>query len=205
MGEVIDDSPVEEELPVDLYRFEKERERHRCPDGFPDIAFGEDDLLVAVHFGGNAAERDEQLVKVASRNGGGGGHHFHKSEIHLPLGNDVRGGQDLYLVLPPLQLQIYPPGILFGLLEEIAVFLLDLAGGPEVKFVGTEKRFHLCGGVPCGIQPSDDGPHRGAGNIIDRDVIGLQNLDDADVCQTPGTPAAQNKSHLLTMCRGEYS
>jgi len=56
VGKIIDDSPVEEELPVNFYRLENERKGHGSPDGFAQVATPQHHLLVAVHLGGYTPE-----------------------------------------------------------------------------------------------------------------------------------------------------
>ena len=63
-----------------------------------------------------------------------------------------------------------------GLLEEITVFLLDRSCLPITEFLRENQLEHLLWRVSHRVKAADNGTDRGAGHVVDRDIILLKSL-----------------------------
>ena len=156
------------------------------------VALGQDALLAVLHVGGDGAEGRRQAVELAhvahrqrqpaqqrlqAAAGEGAGGHAHLAVAQAEF--DRRGELEV-LLLAALR-QVLP---------------IDAAGEEPVPGDPRQLAIQVLGGHAAGVEPADDGAHRGAGDDVDGDVLALEHLQHADVGQPARAAAGQHQRQL---------
>ena len=181
---------------------EHQRDSHRRADGERETPLVKDHRFLIVHVRGVAPEGDHQAVEPVAGRRRSRKEHPDEGQVELIGRDDV--GRELdgrRLDRLGVDLDRNHGRRRFELLEIVVVVQVGTFGRePVLDRVGDEETDHLVGRVTGGVHPGHDGPHRGPGDIIDRDVVLLERLQNTHMIEPLGTSPAQDNTHPLTAC-----
>ena len=201
--EIVVNTSIKQRHIVFPYRLEKERERHRGTNGFTQIPALENNRFLVINVRPDAAEGHEQIVEVPRRLCRCLCIERHKRLVHLDRINQALG-QEVGLHLQRIGEVDREMGHLrrrVRLPEIIHIILLDRARLPIAKLFRQEQLQHLVRRIAHRIEAPDNRPDGGSGNIIDRNIVFFQRLDDPDVRRTLRAATAQHQTDLLRTAR----
>lgn len=170
-GNVVDQTPIGEDLAVEFYRREQTGNGHGRAQGLGQGTLLENDGISTEHVGGNTAKRNREVVEAGQC--GIGERDAVEEQAHALAGAEANGTFQSVLETE-LGWYLVGAAIFFAAIGKLGIS--GFAGHGFIPMNGFDKLAHFGGGAAGGVEGADQAAHAGAGDRINGDVILFQPL-----------------------------
>jgi hypothetical protein len=194
--DVVEDPAVGEQVAVEPHRLEGSRDRHRRAQRRTERSATEHQAAALLEIGGDAAERNRQLVEVAD---GRVGKRDPAEQQTQAVAGIESALQAKAVAQAGLELDRVVAVVLLA--AERLQAIRDVRPQQQVPVGRCEQLLDLGRGHPGRVGAADEGARAGACDRVDRNPVLLQPLQDAGVREPPGRATAECQRHTRTRCR----